>query len=387
MDTSTLRGFNGPDVTNAPHEPGTHGGNFATNVQYGTHNTNEQHEFLRIFALFALTSLLCPTSSDCASPEFYESIYESEKIISYDWSTIITDKLVSSISKFQQARKQCTTASLGGCTIAILIIYLELLDTSEISLPNYMPHLSIWSTEIIMAYVELDKMNNDGTNFGRIPLRDIRRSCFCTHYPISDGIFIDTNSDMEHKLSTILPEDYYTKARKQLHLMYNESWKHYINSMKPFSVCKLKNISNDKCSTQVPVSLSAIETRAISALAVAFDQSNSTSATALQSNDPHDNGKTKLVTPAEPLDAAVNYEMACHNEHLPSKYMLPPLEFQVPEIIDAQTEAAEIFENFIDELEPIHSEDAVDICSSQTSFMADLQKLIFGTQQLELAPQ
>jgi len=43
-------------------------------------------------------------------------------------------------------------------------------------------------------------------------LRDIRRSCFCTHYPISDGIFIDTNSDMEHKLSTILPEDYYTKV-------------------------------------------------------------------------------------------------------------------------------------------------------------------------------
>ena len=187
--------------------------------------------------------------------------------------------------------------------------------------------------------------------------------------------------------------------------MYNESWKHYINSIKPLllsqisqaariirdtnnsSMCKLTNISNDNCSTQVPVSLSAIETRPISALAVAFDQSNSTSATALQSNDPHDNGKTKLVTPAEPLDAAVNYEMACHNEHLPSKYMLPPLEFQVPEIIDAQTEAAEIFENFIDELEPIHSEDAVDICSSQTSFMADLQKLIFGTQQLDLAPQ
>ncbi|XP_039787573.1 uncharacterized protein LOC120654026 [Panicum virgatum] len=153
---------------------------------------------------------------------------------------------------------------------------------------------------------------------------------------------------MEHKLSTILPEDYYTKARKQLHLMYNESWKHYINSMKPLllsqisqaariihdtnnsSMYKLTNISNDKCSTQVPVSLSAIETRAISALAVAFDQSNSTSATALQSNDPHDNGKTKLVTPAEPLDAAVNYEMACHNEHLPSKYMLPPTRVSSP---------------------------------------------------------
>jgi len=50
------------------------------------------------------------------------------------------------------------------------IIYLELLDTSEISLPNYMPRLSIWSTEIIMAYVELDKMNDDGTIFGRIPV-------------------------------------------------------------------------------------------------------------------------------------------------------------------------------------------------------------------------
>ncbi|XP_039771159.1 uncharacterized protein LOC120639244 [Panicum virgatum] len=125
-----------------------------------------------------------------------------------------------------------------------------------------MPRLSIWSTEIIMAYVELDKMNDDGTNFGRIPLRDIRRSCFCTHYPISDGIFIDTNSDMEHKLSTILPEDYYTKISQAARIIRDTN-----NS----SMCKLTNISNDKCSTQVPVSLSAIETRAISALAVAFD--------------------------------------------------------------------------------------------------------------------
>jgi len=44
MDPSTLRGFNGPDVIDGPHEPGMHSGNFATNVQYGTHNTNEQHE-------------------------------------------------------------------------------------------------------------------------------------------------------------------------------------------------------------------------------------------------------------------------------------------------------------------------------------------------------
>ena len=232
---------------------------------------------MRIFALFALTSLLCPTSSDCASPEFYEAIYEPEKIISYDWSTIITDKLVSSISKFQQARKQCTTASLGGCTIAILvccknlymrfhffcfslfpsqspwffcllpqIIYLELLDTSEISLPNYMPRLSIWSTEIIMAYVELDKMNDDGTNFGRIPVwfsyTDVFSACFIFVSTIfqrnfsicfpqfflaaeryQEVMFLHSLSHLRWhfhwykqwhgtQVSTILPEDYYTKV-------------------------------------------------------------------------------------------------------------------------------------------------------------------------------
>ena len=207
------------------------------------------HKFLRIFALFALTSLLCPTSSDCASPEFYEAIYEPEKIISYDWSTIITDKLVSSISKFQQARKQCTTASLGGCTIAILvccknlymcfhffyfslfpsqcpwffcllpqIIYLELLDTSEISLPNYMPRLSIWSTEIIMAYIELDKMNDDGTIFGRIPV-------WFSYTDVFSACFIFVSTIFQRNFSICFPQ-FFLAAERYQEVMFLHSLSH-----------------------------------------------------------------------------------------------------------------------------------------------------------------
>ncbi|KAG2642201.1 hypothetical protein PVAP13_2KG259258 [Panicum virgatum] len=124
-------------------------------------------KFKRIFALFTITSFLCPTSSECASPDFFTAICNTDNIISYNWSTIVLEKLVVSISKFQQAISSCSTASLGGCIFALMIIYFELLDLSELDLPDSIPRIRFWSNENVATYVYLDTINEEKLIFGK----------------------------------------------------------------------------------------------------------------------------------------------------------------------------------------------------------------------------
>jgi hypothetical protein len=90
-------------------------------------------KFKRIFALFTLSALLCPTSNECASPEFFQAVHMPDKIISYNCSDIVLGKLVSSISKFQQSIMSCNTAALGGC-IFVLMVSLFPLTISSITI-------------------------------------------------------------------------------------------------------------------------------------------------------------------------------------------------------------------------------------------------------------
>ena len=81
----------------------------------------DDDKFKMVFALFAITTLLCPTSSDCASPDFFPAVHIPNKIISYNWCHIVLDKLVSSIAKFQQSTLSHGTAALGGCQFALMV--------------------------------------------------------------------------------------------------------------------------------------------------------------------------------------------------------------------------------------------------------------------------
>jgi hypothetical protein len=44
-----------------------------------------------------------------------------DRIITFDWATIVVDKLVTSIAKYKQTKNSCTTAALGGCTFAMMV--------------------------------------------------------------------------------------------------------------------------------------------------------------------------------------------------------------------------------------------------------------------------
>ena len=60
----------------------------------------EGDKFKKVFTLFLVTCFLCPTSSECSSPEFCSLVLKTDKIATYDWSGIVLDKLVEGIHKF-----------------------------------------------------------------------------------------------------------------------------------------------------------------------------------------------------------------------------------------------------------------------------------------------
>lgn len=85
----------------------------------------EGDKFKKVFTLFVITCFLCPSSSECSSPEFCCLVQKPDQIRRYDWSTIVLDKLVEGIQKFQQSETTCGVSALSGCVFVLMVIILE----------------------------------------------------------------------------------------------------------------------------------------------------------------------------------------------------------------------------------------------------------------------
>lgn len=57
------------------------------------------------------------------------------------------------------------------------VIYFEFLDVSDFNLPTSVPRISLWTTEIVSKFTELDAINEDHYLFGRKPV-STRNICY-----------------------------------------------------------------------------------------------------------------------------------------------------------------------------------------------------------------
>lgn len=73
--------------------------------------------FKRIFTMYALTVLLCPSSHGAASPDYYHILEDPEQIGSFDFCTAVLDKLVASIDSY----KAGATTVLGGDLLTLTV--------------------------------------------------------------------------------------------------------------------------------------------------------------------------------------------------------------------------------------------------------------------------
>jgi hypothetical protein len=73
--------------------------------------------FKIVFTLYAMTAFLCPTSHDAVSPDYLHIVENPAEIATFDSSTAVLRKLVSSIEAFNAG----TTSVLGGNLFSLMV--------------------------------------------------------------------------------------------------------------------------------------------------------------------------------------------------------------------------------------------------------------------------
>ncbi|CAN6347410.1 unnamed protein product [Urochloa humidicola] len=121
-------------------------------------------KFKMVFTLFAVSSLLCPSSYGCASTDYYSAIASPDKISEYDWCGAVLDKITQSIEFYQKTQASSSTATLGGCILVLVILYFELLDIQVSRDSQQSPCLK--------AFEALDATDDKHSNFGRLRLKE-----------------------------------------------------------------------------------------------------------------------------------------------------------------------------------------------------------------------
>ena len=79
----------------------------------------EEEDFKRYWMMFTVTAFLCPTTYECASPDYLSALEgPSEEIRSYDWSSGVFQKLSVSMKTFVDCGLQ---GALCGCLVVPLV--------------------------------------------------------------------------------------------------------------------------------------------------------------------------------------------------------------------------------------------------------------------------
>lgn len=79
----------------------------------------EEEDFKRYWMMFTVTAFLCPTTYECASPDYLSALEgPSEEIRSYDWSSAVFQKLSVSMKTFVDCGLQ---GALCGCLVVPLV--------------------------------------------------------------------------------------------------------------------------------------------------------------------------------------------------------------------------------------------------------------------------
>jgi hypothetical protein len=73
--------------------------------------------FKIVFTLYAMTAFLCPTSHDAVCPDYLHIVENPSEIGSFDFSSAVLLKLVSSIEAFIGG----TTSVLGGNLFCLMV--------------------------------------------------------------------------------------------------------------------------------------------------------------------------------------------------------------------------------------------------------------------------
>ncbi|TVU41063.1 hypothetical protein EJB05_14554 [Eragrostis curvula] len=320
----------------------------------------QENEFALVFVLLALAAFLCPNTRGVCSVRYYPAIVNVKAIKDCDWCTFVLEWLVSYIKKFQATKGTSLSSSVGGCTLLLVISYLEFLSTSELKIGSQLPRISVWTSRYVQTFTYLDCIADSGSSFGRLQLKHVCCTPFndCFTAASYDSVFIEDiqkllKSNVAPCLEPVvlnLVTDLYSKLQQSVHP----------SSLS--AVChSLLNVVNSMCSV---ISLSAQKRSCIY-----LEDTDS-------ENECEDIMLRLKVT--EPLS---NKEKIAEEVlEFFSKYFTPlPVPEMKNDVSDFASDVSSIFDSLQEASFPLHD----DLISEFHSFSSSIEDLVFARLEIQ----
>ncbi|KAM0924437.1 hypothetical protein ACQ4PT_004858 [Festuca glaucescens] len=199
----------------------------------------EEEDFKRYWMMFTVTAFLCPTTYECASPDYLSALEgPSEEIRSYDWSSGVFQKLSVSMKTFVDCGLQ---GALCGCLVFPLMTYLEYLDIQVKELASVVPRISVWDSETVSQFEKLDLVSAEDGTYGNIPLKDVRRTLF--HQSVSSTFRIgDLHPGLEMFLCSFVKPTMHPLAVDDLKEIQQGLYFEIFSAIQPIINNKIANV-------------------------------------------------------------------------------------------------------------------------------------------------
>ncbi|XBI16000.1 hypothetical protein VPH35_058326 [Triticum aestivum] len=129
----------------------------------------EEDKFCRVFLLIVLSVFIALNSQGVASSKFDSALVNIEAVAKHDWCLFTISYLVYSINKAQNENNNGKHIFPRGCKLALVISYFEFLLAPGFSIPNSLPRLPLWTSNLSNSYMALDALHGSSNLFGRLP--------------------------------------------------------------------------------------------------------------------------------------------------------------------------------------------------------------------------
>ncbi|KAL6634601.1 hypothetical protein ACP70R_027272 [Stipagrostis hirtigluma subsp. patula] len=121
--------------------------------------------WLKKWLLFAISSVLCPTTSSRLSVRGCHAIADTTTITNFNWCRLLLEQLVKGVVDYTKGIK----SSVSGCLLFLVILYLDSLEV-DIEIDQVPENrISVWTKSLIDKVIEMDKTSS--TTFGKLKLK------------------------------------------------------------------------------------------------------------------------------------------------------------------------------------------------------------------------
>ncbi|KAL9447959.1 hypothetical protein AB3S75_015437 [Citrus x aurantiifolia] len=154
------------------------------------------NDFKVAFMLFALATVLCPSSATLISASFLHPLVDTNAIKEHNWASFCYSRLVMAISKF----KSNESAHLGGCLLFLQIFYFE-------SVENYynnqwgssLPPVLAWNDEEIKKIMRWLKKHG-GDNYEKVRMRTFEGVGLSAQVPVDMAELVERITEQSESI-------------------------------------------------------------------------------------------------------------------------------------------------------------------------------------------